>query len=97
VKIGRVGFVATPSRVSRCCSAAHSVQSGEPLDPIALANARTGFRDSGFSTRLISATTQQTGGCATRVYAQGKPRSEANLLFGYGSYEELRGGSNFAS
>jgi outer membrane protein assembly complex protein YaeT len=93
VKIGRVGFVGNAVTRESVLQRSAQVQSGEPLDPIALANARYRISRLGVFDSVDLSYNPTDGAVRDPVFTlKESPRSEANLLFGYGSYEELRGG-----
>jgi len=88
-----VGFVGNAVTRESVLQRSAQVQSGEPLDPIALANARYRISRLGVFDSVDLSYNPTDGAVRDPCFTlKESPRSEANLLFGYGSYEELRGG-----
>ena len=93
VKIGRVRFVGNAVTHESVLQRSAQVQSGGPLDPMALANARYRISRLGVFDSVDLSYDPADGAVRDPVFTLAEsPRSEANLLFGYGTYEELRGG-----
>jgi outer membrane protein assembly complex protein YaeT len=93
VKVGQVRFKGDAITRESVLRRSASVQSGQPLDPMALANARYRISRLGVFDSVDLGYDPATGEVRDPVFTlKESPRCEANLLFGYGSYEELRGG-----
>jgi outer membrane protein insertion porin family len=96
VKIGQVRFegnVITRESVLR-----HSaqVQADDPLDPLALANARFRLSRLGVFDQVDLRYEPADGAVRDPVFTLKESQHyEASLLFGYGSYEQVRGGVEF--
>jgi outer membrane protein assembly complex protein YaeT len=93
VKVGQVRFNGGAITRESVLRRSAQVQPGGPLDPIAMANARYRISRLGVFDSVDLGYDPATGAVRDPVFTlKESPRYEANLLFGYGSYEELRGG-----
>ena len=96
VTIGRVRFegnVVTRESVLRRSA---QVQPGGPFDPLALADARFRISRLAVFDSVELRAEPADGAVRDPVFTlQESQRYEANLLFGYGSYEQVRGGIEF--
>jgi outer membrane protein assembly complex protein YaeT len=92
-KIGQVRFEGNAVTRDSVLRRSAQVNSGEPLDPVALANARYRISRLGVFDTVDLRYEPADGDVRDPVFAlKESQRYEANLLFGYGSYEEVRGG-----
>ncbi len=93
VKIGQVRFEGNAVTHGSVLRRSAQVRSGEPLDPMALANARYRISRLGVFDSVDLHYEPGDGAVRDPVFTlKESQRYEANLLFGYGSYEEVRGG-----
>jgi outer membrane protein assembly factor BamA len=92
-KIGQVRFEGNAVTRDSVLRRSAQVQPGEPLDPLALANARYRISRLGVFDTVDLRYEPAGGDVRDPVFTlKESQRYEANLLFGYGSYEEVRGG-----
>ncbi len=95
-KIGQVRFEGNAITRESVLRRSAQVQAGEPLDPLALANARYRISRLGVFDQVDLRLEPADGAVRDPVFTlKESQRYEANLLFGYGSYEEVRGGIEF--
>ena len=96
VKIGQVRFGGNAITRESVLRRSAQVQAGAPLDPLALANARYRISRLGVFDQVDLRLAPADGAVRDPVFTlKESQRYEANLLFGYGSYEEVRGGIEF--
>jgi len=93
VKIGQVRFEGNAVTREPVLRRSAQVRADEPLDPVALANARYRILRLGVFDSVDLRCEPDDGAVRDPVFTlKESQRYEANLLFGYGSYEEVRGG-----
>jgi len=93
VTIGQVRFVGNADTHESVLRRAAPLQAGEPFNPLALANARYRIARLGVFESVELAAVPADGTMRDPVFTlKESERYEANLLLGYGSYEQLRGG-----
>ena len=93
VKIGQVRFEGNAITRESVLRRSASVQADEPLDPLALANARYRISRLGVFNQVDLRYEPVDGVVRDPVFTlKESQRYEASLLFGYGSYEQVRGG-----
>jgi outer membrane protein assembly complex protein YaeT len=96
VKIGQVRFEGNAITRESVLQRSAQVQTDDPLDPLALANARYRISRLGVFDQVDLRLEPADGAVRDPVFTlKESQRYEANLLFGYGSYEEVRGGIEF--
>ena len=93
VKIGKVRFEGNAVTHESVLRRSAQILSNEPLNPIELANARYRISRLGVFDSVDLRYEPVDGAVRDPVFTlKESERYEANLLFGYGSYEEVRGG-----
>jgi outer membrane protein assembly complex protein YaeT len=96
VKIGQVRFEGNAITRESVLQRSAQVRPDEPLDPLALANARYRISRLGVFDTVDLHYEPADGSVRDPVFTlKESQRYEANLLFGYGSYEQVRGGVEF--
>ena len=96
VRIGQVRFEGNAITRGSVLRRNVPVQPGEPLNPLALADARYRISRLGVFDTVDLRYEPADGVVRDPVFAlKESQRYEANLLFGYGSYEQVRGGVEF--
>ena len=96
VKIGRVRFEGDVITRESVLRRSVPVRPGEPLNPLALADMRFRISRLGVFDTVDLRYEPADGVVRDPVFTlKESQRYEANLLFGYGSYEEVRGGIEF--
>ncbi len=96
VKVGRVRFVGNAITREPLLRRSARVRPGDPLNPLALASARYRISRLGVFDTVDLRCEPADGAVRDPVFTlKESPRYEANLLFGYGSYEQVRGGVEF--
>lgn len=96
VKLGQVRFTGNAHTRESILRRLVKVSPGEPLNPIALDNAQARLGRLGVFSDIELHYDPETGDVRDAVFAvtEGR-RKDINLLFGYGSYEQFRGGIEF--
>ncbi len=95
-KIGQVRFEGNAVTRESVLRRSAQLRTDGPLDPLALANARYRISRLGVFDSVDLRLDPADGPVRDPVFAlKESQRDEASLLFGYGSYEELRGGVEF--
>ena len=96
VKIGQVRFEGNAITREPVLRRSAQVQPGEPLNPLELAAARHRISRLGVFDAVDLRSEPADGAVRDPVFTlKESQRYEANLLFGYGSYEQVRGGIEF--
>jgi outer membrane protein assembly complex protein YaeT len=96
VTIGQVRFEGNAITRESVLRRSAQVRPGEPLNPLALANARYRISRLGVFDTVDLRCEPVDGAVRDLVFTlKESERYEANLLFGYGSYEQVRGGIEF--
>jgi outer membrane protein assembly complex protein YaeT len=96
VKIGQVRFEGNAITRESVLRRSAQVQADEPLDPLALANARYRISRLAVFDQVVLRYEPADGAVRDPVFTlKESQRYEASLLFGYGSYEQVRGGVEF--
>jgi outer membrane protein assembly complex protein YaeT len=93
VKIGQVRFEGAEKTADSVLERRVRATSGDPLNPLAIEQARFRLGRLGVFDRINVRYEPETGPVRDPVFTVDEGRElEASLLFGYGSYEQLRGG-----
>ena len=93
VKVGQVRFEGNEHTSTAVLRRRVRIKAGAPLDPVALENSRYRLSRLGVFDAVDLSYNPTDGAVRDPVYSLREgPRYEANLLAGYGSYEQLRGG-----
>ncbi len=93
VTIGQVRFVGNAITRETVLRRAAPMESGAPFNPLALANARYRISRLGVFDWVELSSVPADGAVRDPVFTlKESQRTEANLMIGYGSYEQLRGG-----
>jgi outer membrane protein assembly complex protein YaeT len=96
VKIGQVRFEGNAITRESVLRRSVPLPPGDPLNPLALANARYRISRLGVFDTVDLRYEPVDGAVRDPVFTlKESQRYEANLLFGYGSYEQVRGGIEF--
>ncbi len=96
VKVGEVRFEGNDYTSTSVLQRRVRIKSGAPFDPVALESSRYRLSKLGIFEAVDLHSTPQDGDVRDPVYVLREgPRYEGNLLAGYGSYEQLRGGVEF--
>ena len=96
VKVGEVRFEGNEHTSTAVLRRRVRIKSGVPFDPVALESSRYRLSGLGVFEAVDLHATPPDGEVRDPVYVVREgPRYEGNLLAGYGSYEQLRGGVEF--
>ena len=96
VKVGEVRFEGNDHTSTKILRRRVRIKTGAPLNPVLLESARYRLSRLGVFDAVDLHYNPQDGELRDPVYVLREgPRYEANLLAGYGSYEQLRGGVEF--
>lgn len=96
VKVGEVRFEGNKHTNTTILRRRVRIKTGAPFDPVILESSRYRLSRLGVFEAVDLHSNPQSGEVRDPVYVLREgPRYEANLLAGYGSYEQLRGGVEF--
>lgn len=96
VKVGEVHFEGNKHTNTAILQRRVRIKTGAPFDPVILENSRYRLSRLGVFEAVDLHSKPESGEVRDPVYVLREgPRYEANLLAGYGSYEQLRGGVEF--